>query len=132
MADSVLKSDANPDRTLFLPWHEYLGLTFVENQNATVLCPGPTFFSRPVLASTDPELFGKQSPTDPDQVAVSNLVEAGAQGQWAPVLASLNIKYVLLAREVDWKSYAYLTDQQGLVQVADYGSIVILRNTLLP
>jgi hypothetical protein len=131
-ADQFLLSDPNAGRTLFLPWHEYLGLSFVRNQNAAIACPAPAFFSKPVLVSTDPELFGKPPPTDPVQVAVSNLVKASDQGHWAPVLAAMNVKYILLAREVDWESYTYLLSHEGLVEVADYGSIILFRNTLVP
>ena len=47
------------------------------------------------------------------------------------ILAARNVKYVLLAREVDWSSYGYLDSQPGLVRVGDYGSIVLYRNSLV-
>ena len=131
-ADRALLADSHPGRTLFLPWHEYMTLSFVRNQNRVVAPPAPTFFSTPVLVSTNPELPGAAPPSDPDQVAISELVKVGDQGRWAEVLAPRNIKYVLLAREVDWKSYEYLNHQPGLALVGDYGSIVLYRNDLAP
>jgi hypothetical protein len=130
-ADQVLAADSHRGRTLFLPWHEYMALSFVRNDNRVVAPPAPSFFSTPVLVSADPEVAGIAPPADPEQKAISDLVTAGSQGLWAQVLAAHKIKYILLAREVDWSSYAYLDSQPGLVRVGDYGSIVVYRNSLL-
>ena len=131
-ADRLLLADPHPGRTLFLPWHGYLSFGFIQNENEVVASPAPSFFSTPVLVSTNPEVFGIAPPSDPDQVAVSNLVRDGPTGAWAQVLTDRGVKYVLLARTVDWKSYGYLDSTSGLVKVADFGSIVLYRNTRLP
>ena len=130
-ADRLLTADSHPGRTLFLPWHEYMALSFVRNQNSVVASPAPSFFSTPVLISADPEVPGIAPPSDPEQKAISELVAAGNQGLWAQVLAAHNIKYVLVAHEVDWRSYEFLNNQPGLVKVGDYGSIVLYRNNLV-
>ena len=129
-ADRVMAADSHHGRALFLPWHEYMSYTFIQNQNNIVASPAPTFFSVPVLVSADPEVPGITPPTDRDQLAISNLVHTGPQAPWAKVLATLGIKYVLVAHEVDWPSYEYLINEQGLVKVADYGSVVLYRNNL--
>lgn len=130
-ADRVLAADGHPGRTLFLPWHEYMSLSFVRNQNSVVAPPAPSFFSVPIVVSANPEVPGIAVPSDPDQTAVSGLVAAGSQGRWAQALAARGIKYVLVAREVDWSSYGYLDTEPGLVRVGDYGSIVLYRNSLV-
>jgi hypothetical protein len=131
-ADRLLLADPHPGRTLFLPWHGYLSFGFIQNENEVVASPAPSFFSTPVLVSTNPEVFGIAPPSDPDQVAVSNLVRDGPTGAWAQVLTDRGVKYVLLARTVDWKSYGYLDSTSGLVKVADFGSIVLYQNARLP
>lgn len=130
-ADRVLAADAHPGRTLVLPWHEYMSYSFVHNQNSVIGPPQPTFFSVPVLVSADPEVPGVAPPTDRDQTTVSALVRAGPTGQWAQDLASLGVKYVLVAREVDWRSYSFLDAQNGLQRVGDFGSILLYRNLIL-
>jgi hypothetical protein len=130
-ADRALLSDPHLGRSIFLPWHEYMSLSFVRNQNSLVCCPAPTFFSTPVLVNTNPGLPGGAAPTNPDQLAVAELVQVGGQGRWAEVLTAHNIKYVLLAREVDWKFYDFLNRQPDIALVADYGSIVLYRNNLI-
>ena len=130
-ADRLLAADPHPGRTLFLPWHLYLGLDFVRNTNNVVASPAPSFFNVPIVISQDPEVAGISPPNDPEQVAISRLVAAGATGDWASELASRNIKYVLLAREVDWTRYGFLASQSGFQLVADDGSIALYRNLLV-
>ncbi|TMC54758.1 MAG: hypothetical protein E6J20_02145 [Chloroflexi bacterium] len=124
-ADRLLSSDTHPGRTLVLPWHEYMSYSFVQNRNNVIASPAPGFFSVPVLVSADPEVPGISPPQDPDQLVVSGLVRDGAKGDWGQVLAAYGVKYVVLTREVDWHSYAFLDTQPGLTKVGDYESIVI-------
>jgi hypothetical protein len=126
-ADRVLLSDANPSRTLFLPWHEYMRYSFIQNQNPVVAPPAPTFFSVPILASANPEVQGIVPPASAEQAAVTALVQAGSKGRWADVLRSLNVRYILVAKELDWQTYNYLDTQTGLTRVGDYGQIVLFR-----
>jgi hypothetical protein len=129
-ADRLLAADPQPGRALFLPWHQYLALSFVNNTNKVVASPASSFFSIPVVISPNPEIPGIAAPGNPDQVAVSGLISAANAGDWARILARHNIKYVLLAREVDWRAYSYLARERGLELVADYGSIVVYRDLL--
>src|SRR5262249_21375756 len=128
-ADRTISLDPNPGRTLFLPWHEYMSFGFIQNQNNVVACPAPTFFSVPVVCSANPEIDGSP-PTDPEQVAIANLVSQGATANWGDQLATRGIKYVLVAKEVDWQSYDFLARQSTLVVVQDFGSILLYRNRL--
>jgi hypothetical protein len=128
-ADRMLASDKHPGRTLFLPWHEYMTYEFIRNQNKVVAPPAPSFFSVPVVVSSNPEVPGIARPTDPDQVAITNLVRAGATGNWADVLAARGIKYILLAHELDWSGYSYLDSQPGITKVGEYGSISLYLNS---
>jgi hypothetical protein len=130
-ADRTLTSDPNPERTLFLPWHEYMSYSFIRNQNRVVAPPALKFFSVQVIASTDPEVPGVQAPHSSDQDAVAGLVRDGQNGRWAQVLSSHHIKYVLLAKELDWAFFNFLDDQPGLSKVGDFGSIVLYRNDLV-
>ncbi|HVS05278.1 MAG TPA: hypothetical protein VHK65_03825 [Candidatus Dormibacteraeota bacterium] len=129
-ADRLLLADPHPGRALFLPWHQYLAISFVDNTNKVVASPAPSFFSIPVVISPNPEIPGIAAPGDPDQIAISGLVTAARAGDWAPILAKHNIKYVLVAREVDWRGYSYLAEERGLELVADYGSVVVYRDLL--
>jgi hypothetical protein len=127
-ADRLIAADGQHGRALFLPWHEYMAYSFVQNQNSVVASPAPTFFSIPVLVSANPEVAGSAPPSDPDQVTVASLVQSGSQGNWSAELKALNVHFVLLAREVDWANYQFLDRQPGLAKVGDFGSIVVYEN----
>jgi hypothetical protein len=124
-ADRALAADPHPGRTLFLPWHEYIGYSFIRNQNKVVASPAPSFFSVPIVSSADAEVPGIAAPRDPEQVAISALVHSSGAGQWAQVLAADGIKYVLVAHESDWSSYSFLDAQPGLTKIGDYSSITL-------
>jgi hypothetical protein len=128
-ADRVLAADRSSGRAVFLPWHLYMSFSFIQNYNRIIASPAPTFFSFPVVISTDPEFPPIRHMEDADQLTLSTLVASGRQADWASRLADRNIKYVLLAREVDWQRYGYLGQQPGLELVGDYGSILLYRNT---
>jgi hypothetical protein len=131
-ADQAVSSGQPTDRVLFLPWHLYMSLSFVRNQDDVVASPAQAFFSAPVVVSHNPEIVGVSPPRDSDQVAIDQLLSGAGASDWANGLAERRIKYVLLAREADWQQYSYLDHQKGLVRVGDYGSIVVYRAEPVP
>jgi hypothetical protein len=126
-ADRVMAANAGRGRALFLPWHLYLQLSFVRNVNSIIASPAPEFFSIPTLVSGDPEVPGLTGPDTPDQRMIRGLINAGRAGDWARGLASRDVRFVLVAKEVDWQTYRYLDLQAGLVKMGDYGSVVLYR-----
>jgi hypothetical protein len=129
-ADRVLAAEQSGGRAVFLPWHLYLSFSFIQNSNRVIASPAPSFFSVPVVISTDPEYPPIRHLEDADQLTLSALVASGGRADWASRLADRNVKYLLLAREVDWQRYTYLDQQPGLELVRDFGSILLYRNTL--
>ena len=127
-ADRLLLADREPGTTLFLPWHLYLKFGFIKNTNAVIATPAPSFFAVPVLVSADPEIPGMRPPNTPEQALLSRLVAARGGADWPQALSTINVKYVLLAREVDWRDYQFLDQQAGLMKVGDYGSIALYEN----
>jgi hypothetical protein len=125
--DRVMSADGGRGRALFLPWHQYLRLSFVRNVNSIISSPAPEFFSIPILVSGDAEVEGIPAPGTPDQRTIQGLVNAGSTGAWARRLPSRDVKFVVVAKELDWQNYAYLDQQAGLIRVGDYGSVVLYR-----
>ena len=126
-ADRAMAAEGGGGRALFLPWHLYMRLSFVRNVNSIIASPAPGFFSIPTLASADPEVPGIAAPDTPDQRTIQGLVKARYAGDWAGGLASRDVRFVVVAKEVDWQTYSYLDSQAGLVRVGDFGSLVLYR-----
>lgn len=106
--------DAAPGPVFGLPWHEYLNLSFAAHRR--VLNPLPDRFGGDVLASTDPELGeSHQEGADPRGPIVARIagdIRAGrAESQR---LRALGIRWVVLMKEVDWRSYSSLDRDPGL------------------
>ena len=126
-ADRVMSADGGRGRALFLPWHLYMRLSFVRNVNSIIASPAPQFFSIPTLVSADPEVPGIPARDTPDQRTIQSLVNAGSASDWARGLASRDVRFVVVAKELDWQNYGYLDRQVGLKKVGDYGSVVVYR-----
>jgi hypothetical protein len=81
------------------------------------------------VASEDLEIEGVPPPLDdPDQALIARLAAAGGEADWGEQLSTRGFKYVFLARESDWRDYAYLDTQPHLSRIRDYGSIVVYQN----
>jgi hypothetical protein len=130
--DRVMSADGRRGRALFLPWHQYLRLSFVRNVNSIIASPAPEFFSIPILVSENAEVEGIPAPGTPDQRTIQGLVSAGGTGDWARGLRSRDVRFVVVAKELDWRNYAYLDHQVGLIRVGDYGSVVLYRVRTVP
>jgi hypothetical protein len=97
-----------------------------------IASPAPGFFSVPVVISADPEVGGFTAPNDPDQQIITSLMATGNSADWATALAARNIKYVLVANEIDSERFAFFAHQPGFVRILGDDNIALYRNELLP
>lgn len=105
---------ARPGPVLALPWHQYLDLGFAGGRRT--LNPLPDYLGGDVLRSSDPELGeARQEQVDRRVEVATALVEDIVHGRpTATALAELGVRWVVLAHEADWRSYAALDDDPGL------------------
>jgi hypothetical protein len=72
--------------------------------------PATSFFACPVLSGTDMEWSGiYDNSTDPNGAAVAAWLAARGKGG-APKLAGSPIRYIIMAKEVDFASYLWIKD----------------------
>ncbi len=117
-----------PGKVLFLPWHEYLGFPFTGGR--TIANPAPAFFRRQVIAGDNVQLphLATQS-TSPRGAFLDFLVaEDHATHHLGALLAPLGVRYVALAKTVDWRSYGWLSHQVDLTRILDTRSLELWRN----
>jgi hypothetical protein len=126
-ANTLLNRDKHPGSVLFLPWHLYMSFTFA---GRIIANPAPDFFDRPVIVSDDPE-FNHAPPQfyDPLKYSIGHkLLPELAVGQ--PIAADLrhsNIRYVIVAKELDFQQYVSLTKQPSLTQVQASRTLLVYR-----
>lgn len=127
--NEFLNHDYGEFKTLFLPWHQYLSLSFVKNR--VIANPAPRFFDKEVIAGDNMEI-GKIYTHS--QRPVSRLVEQDILAKKdqlenaGELLAPYGIKYVILAKEADWQEYNFLNRQKDLEFVKDSGGLIIYKN----
>jgi hypothetical protein len=116
-----------PERILFLPWHQYLGFPFT---GRVVANPASNAFRRDVIAGDNVELPELRSASLSARSAYLEFVyEHGAQVEtFGQLVAPHGVKYVVVAKVVDWRTYAWLDRQRDLVKVLDRPGIAVYRN----
>lgn len=123
-----LNHDQTNFKVLFLPWHLYMSYDFSERIIAT---PAVKFFDKAMIVNQNPE-FERASPSKPtaEQALLNNhiLPAATHKDELGSQLSLLNIKYVLLAKELDYSSYKYLDTQKDLQIVQESATLKLYRN----
>ncbi len=123
---------AEPDadfRVLWLPWHHYQSFGFAGNR--VIANPAERFFERPVLISGNPE-FGTSSAPTPDsdvRYVDERIIQPGPTvTELGTKLSQLKVKYVVLAKEADWRDYDYLHRQPDLVIERQSQTLILYKN----
>lgn len=98
---------------LFLPWHQYLDLSFTGRR---VTNPAPWYFSFPVLSGDNVEVPGIRSQSrDPRSRRIEEvLYTREGHARFVAVMQDLCVEWVALAHEVDFDRYSWLESSEGL------------------
>jgi len=126
-AKEFLDSDRSDYRVLYLPWHMYMRQSWIGRITAN---PAPIFFEKPFLACESMEFMGIETPPrKPEQRYIQFLLEnKGKTRSFGRLLAPLNIKYIVLIKEADYRNYDFLYDQEDLKIAFKNKMVVIFRN----
>ena len=126
-AKEFLDSDKSDYRVLYLPWHLYMRQSWIGRITAN---PAPIFFEKPFLAGENMEWGGIETHSrKPEQHYMHFLLDRrGKIRNLGELLAPLNIKYIVLLKEVDYRSYGFLYEQNDLKVVFENAMVVIFEN----
>ena len=112
---------------LFLPWHLYMDFSWVNNSEKRILNPAPYFFNRHVISGDNVEVGAIYSTSgNPVSVHVQSMLTN--RSNFSKSLSVIGVKYILLAKEVDFNSYSFLYDEPGISVVMDNPKIALFRN----
>lgn len=105
------------DKIIFLPWHLYMSFNWV---GKIIVNPAPVFFSCPVESGSNMEWGGiYDNSGDPEGQKIEKwLADKGKTD-------NLNARYVILARELDWKTYDWLNNLTYLKLIKTTPSLLV-------
>ena len=105
LVDRSVHNGSCHDKILFLPWHMYMSFNWTKK---IIASPARTFFICPVLSGTNMEWGGiYDNSRSLDSAAIVNWLKTrGKNGP--PILTEMPIRYIILAKELDFTSYLWL------------------------
>lgn len=114
--NDYLKLDEDDFNVLFLPWHMYMDYSWLPNKDKRLGNPAQQFFDKLVIQGDNIEVPGIYSQsTNPISKYVEFLLRNGNDvNNLGELLAPLNVKYVIMVHEADYRSYDFLYRQEDL------------------
>ena len=124
-ADDLMRAEGG-GTMLFLPWHLYMSVGFAEHR---VVNPAPFFFSVPVVSGDNVELATiRTQSSDPTSRAVeAALFTAEGRSSFGERLAGLCIRWVVLAKEDDYRGYEWVGSSPELARALDTPELIVWR-----
>jgi hypothetical protein len=126
--NAYLQQDRGSYKVLFLPWHLYMRFRFA---GRVIANPADDFFDAEVVTSDNPELAGvRPAVSDAGKTKLTaNILPNGASDKdLATELANLKFKYILLAKDADYRDYRYIDGKGGLQLEKTGQSLNLYRN----
>lgn len=110
------------DKVIFLPWHLYMSFNWA---GKIIANPAPVFFACPTISGTNMEWGGiYDNSRSQDGKAISSWLAAqGKDGP--PALSGLPPRYIILAKELDFRSYLWLNDLSYLKPLVETKTLLV-------
>jgi len=125
--NNYLNKQSGDFNVLFFPWHGFMRFSFSERIIAN---PASDFFNRPTIRGENVEVgpVETQSPKPIQHYIHFLLSHRNEIGSFGELVAPLNVKYIILAKEVDYREYGFLYNQADLRVVLDNPKMVVFEN----
>ncbi len=126
--NDFLNQDKQDFNVLFLPWHLYMDFKWVPNKDKRIANPASSFFNKPIIQGDNVEV-GRiySSSTNPTSKYIESLLKKDITSI-GEKLKPINVKYVILAKEVDYKNYFYLLNQTDLELIKETEMLYLFKN----
>jgi len=127
-AKALLDSDKGDYRILILPWHLYMHQTWIGRITAN---PAPAFFNKPAVSGENLEWAGIETQSQkPTQHYIQHILNHRSEVKnLGALLKPLNIKYIILLKEVDHSEYSFLDNQKDLKPILENTKLKLYLNT---
>jgi len=128
--NELLSKDDQDFNVLFFPWHQYMDFHWLPNKDKRIGNPAQNFFDKEVITGKNVEI-GEiyRQVYSPDQVYIDFLLNKMDNiSNLGELIAPLNIKYILLTKEADYKKYFFLFNQSDLEPVRETENFYVFKN----
>lgn len=128
--NNFLNEDKQDFKILFLPWHQYMNFGWVNNTNKRIANPARNFFDKDVISGTNAEI-GKiyRESNTPEQVYIDSVLDKRNNiTNFGELISILNVKYVILTKESDYKKYFFIFNQTDLELIKETKNLYVLKN----
>ncbi len=128
--NEYLNKDKKDFNVLFLPWHQYMDFNWLPNREKRLGNPARMFFDKPLIQGDNVEMPGlySQSTNQVSKYIEFLLSKGDSVDNLGELLAPLNVKYVILVSDADYKAYDFLYRQIDLKIVLQKPGITLIIN----
>lgn len=128
--NDFLNRDKQDFKVLFLPWHLYMDFKWLPTPQKRIANPAGIFFDKPVIQGDNMEAGTIYSSTsNPVSRYIEYLIASRDKiDNFGELVAPLNVKYILLTKEVDYSSYDFLYKQKDIKVVKETPNFVVFKN----
>lgn len=128
--NNYVNRDQQDFNILFLPWHAYMDFKWLPTHQKRIATPASIFFDKPVIQGDNMEAGSiYSSSTNPVSRYIEFLFTKKYEiDNFGELIAPLNVKYIILTKEVDYKSYDFLYNQSDLELIKDTENLLLFRN----
>ena len=121
-------ADGANEQAIFLPWHMYMSFGWIGH---IVANPAKQFFTCPTITSTAMEWGGiYDNSLDNDGAVIGSWIHSKGLTNTIGGLDSGVVKYIILAKELDWKNYSWLDKLPGLKLVKETDTLKVYERQL--
>jgi hypothetical protein len=115
-------------KILDLPWHEFLAFPFTAGR--VILNPASTSFDRDVISGDNLQLSNFQSNSTSARSKYLQTLFANGENitNFGSLVAPLGVKFIVLAKTVDWSNYGWLNRQSDLRPILNSSDLEVWRN----
>ncbi|MDY6932325.1 MAG: hypothetical protein SVJ22_10470, partial [Halobacteriota archaeon] len=128
--NDLMNNDGDEFNILFLPWHAYMDFQWLENRDKRLGNPANSFFDKTVISGDNMEVGSVYSQSaDPISKYIEFLLKNRNDiTNFGEMVAPVNVKYIILAEEVDYKEYDFLYRQEDLELFFEGDGLIVFKN----
>jgi hypothetical protein len=118
------QGDSCKEKTLFLPWHLYMGFSWTKN---VIKFPAQEFFECGVIQGTNIEWGGiYDNSGDPTGKKVSEWINAKGDTGLLKI-EEIGLRYIVLVKEVDWEDYSWISELSNIQILKETQGLIVYK-----